>query len=648
MKPDPAFRLLAGRRRFPATRGLSYHLLCLVLCVSSSACTGVTTRPDRPKKRISETTKKDADEQAKRGLRAYEQGEHRAALVALRRAVESGADMPVVALSQLYIAKAHFALGEFDRARESLKTIDPQSLSEPLRREAQQLRYLLRHKEKGCADAEKTLDPPLTVERDLALSRRFLLVAAACRIELKQWERALLTLERVPAAFDNKIPALNEWVLHWQRRIVRREVDPQAIGRLLSDKLPMIRPLVLVRALRLASREGDGKRVQELLKALKPERLGRLDAALVKEVEQRWRRPHDGGEGEIVLAVLPLSGSLKGLAQQIAKGMAAALRVFGPSSGGSKLRVQLVDANDPRGVQVVNAAIRTNSRVVAVIGLVPDASRYKSLLTTLETERVPALLFTTRAKFKNPYHIGVFPDPMLETEALVRQLALEQKSPRCAVIRGVRTIDRLRARRFASELKKRGGTVVAELAFEHQADFSQRVRRLRAHAPSCVYLPLAPALAGLVLRYLAGNDIFPKKTGDRLATRGKSRQIWVAGCASWQQKALIAESERYLQGVRIPLLFHPNRDKVGLELESYVKSVFGGPLEPAHALGFLALSLVSQSCGATCSRGSLLSALSQWKSSPTPFGVVSRTTAGSLHLEQKIYALHGTTLVPLK
>ncbi len=390
--------------------------------------------------------------------------------------------------------------------------------------------------------------------------------------------RALATLQRLLTVGVDPATAL------YIDARVRQVIQTWPDARLVKEAMPLpigsrIRGLIVERRVRLFVAAGREDRARQLL--------ARRGAGLTPE--ERARLLAAAGHPRLIGALVPLSGALRVLGREILQGMLLAAGLVGrPAPHAATILVQ-DSARDPAG----GAAALARAGVVAVVGL-PSSSRARKAAPVLQRAGVVLL---SGADGRGVPQLGSrilrgVHAPPVRAQALARWLAATGKISRVAVVHPVGGYGTHTSAAFVKEAKRRGLTVVGQVAYPRgDAALYKRFLPLAAKQPQAVFVADSAVQLEIVAPQLglAGLQAAPLSQVVR-ARRGGPSKVLLLSTAEGVSDRLVKNVSHAVAGAILAPGFYP--DPADPALASFVKAYqqsFGRPPSRYAALGYLSV-----------------------------------------------------------
>jgi len=352
----------------------------------------------------------------------------------------------------------------------------------------------------------------------------------------------------------------------------------------LLQRLPMgsaVRSWLVLRQAEVSIGAGKEQAARMLLsasKGLDPDRKRRLLAA--------------AGHPRSIGALVPLTGRLWGLGQNLLRGMILAAGLSAQSRGHFTTIVARDSARDPAR----SAAALARLGVVAVVG-VPLSSNARRAAPVCQKEGLPLLL---GADGKGLPQLGTFifrgvHSPVQRARALARYLAATRKVIRVAVLHPGNGYGRRVAKAFADEAGKSSLVVVATVVYNRKnPTLYKRFKSLATRGTQAVFVADSATHLELVAPQLglAGLQAVPLRQLGRGKNRGRGKVLLLSTAEGLRARLVKNVGHSVAGAVLAPGFYADALDpKLGSFITAF-QQVFGQPPDRYAALGYLAVQRI--------------------------------------------------------
>lgn len=162
-----------------------------------------------------------------------------------------------------------------------------------------------------------------------------------------------------------------------------------------------------------------------------------------------------------------------------------------------------------------------------------------------------------------------------------------------AVVRSNNRYRQIMAQVFIEEVRRAGGRVVLELEYKAgSASLTKLARQLRTQHFHAVFVSDALKGGSLFLRFMAREDIWPRRGQKKPPKESRLRYVDVLGPAQWTVGKLRADDQRYVQGATVAVEWGGANTKVAQTLTDKARAEFNRKPGLFWAIGYEALRMV--------------------------------------------------------
>ena len=401
--------------------------------------------------------------------------------------------------------------------------------------------------------------------------------------------------------------------------------EPDALVQ--SRRFELVERLSHGRAAALLTAAPD--RAARALLASRKARDSRKPAATKRKVD-----PHRVG------VLLPLSGRLAKVGQRLLDGMRLGL------DEDTSLVVRDTAGLPGRAAALVSEL--ADEGVIVMLGPLDRsvASAAAEAATSLE---VPLVRLSIEDPVLPPsdWVFRAFLSRRADCRALVR-LARREGLSRFAVVHADSGWGAALSRTFAAEVEAaEGARLVTSLPYPKDALNVRKVAKELRRAPvDVVFVADKPDRAGLVLRFLAREDIWTRAGRKRVTASGEVRYVQIFGPSEWKDRPIAEDDVRYLSGVVVASGWPGSADTAVAALSARATAAFGHGLGRFGAIGHDALMAV-QAAGASTRKALAQRLRSPDRGARGVLGELRFDAAGEPIRSHRLYRAMKTAFVPL-
>lgn len=260
-----------------------------------------------------------------------------------------------------------------------------------------------------------------------------------------------------------------------------------------------------------------------------------------------------GSDERLVIgALLPLTGSDRGIGRRAMAGMLLAMEAYDHSG---TPRVTLVFEDSNRDPEAAMERLVTGG-ATAVVGPL-DSGRADGFAEAAARHEVPLLTLTAvypRAarSEENSYVLRNFMDPVTEARAAATVAFHHLEDRRAAVVYPDVGYGRRVSEAFRDEFRRLGGQVVSAISFDRSSsNFSDVAERVAASEPEAIFIPDAASNVAEMAAFLADHDIWGMAKGESRRAGGR-RNVHYLGTSLWYDSILTRQASEYVRGAIIP------------------------------------------------------------------------------------------------
>lgn len=260
-----------------------------------------------------------------------------------------------------------------------------------------------------------------------------------------------------------------------------------------------------------------------------------------------------GSDDRLVIgALLPLTGSDRGIGRRAMAGMLLAMEAFDHSG---TPRVTLVFEDSTGDPKAAMERLVTGG-ATAVVGPL-DSGRADGFARAAARHEVPLLTLTAvypRAarSEENSFVLRNFMDPVTEARAAATVAFHHLEDRRAAVVYPDVGYGRRVSEAFSEEFRRLGGQVVAAISFDRSSsNFSDVAGRVAASDPEAIFIPDSASNVAEMAAFLADHDIWGMAKGESRSAGGR-RNVHYLGTSLWYDSILTRQASEYVRGAIIP------------------------------------------------------------------------------------------------
>ena len=283
--------------------------------------------------------------------------------------------------------------------------------------------------------------------------------------------------------------------------------------------------------------------------------------------------------------LLPLSGKLEAFGRQVLRGLRAGL------DDNTTLFVRDVA---PKGVSLRGLVDELESLgVTAMLGPLSRGTASK-LAPLVHARNIPLVRFTVEDPTieRSPWAFRVFLSRRSQCEAQVAR-SMAKGASRFAVVHADSPYGKALSGVFMKTVESLGGTLVIVQSYPVGSNnLTESIKKLAKHSFDALYVASAASQAGIVLRFLAREDIWSRRSGRSGTTKESIRYIHLLAPSEWKNPQTLQDAGRYLYGVVVPLEWPGVDDPATKRFVGTIRRAFG--LDPGlfEAVGYDAIRLV--------------------------------------------------------
>ena len=345
-------------------------------------------------------------------------------------------------------------------------------------------------------------------------------------------------------------------------------------------------------------------------------------------------------KSRVLGVILPLSGRYATFGKAVRRGMELALEQLGSAEYPVKLLFRDSAGDAERSARAVSE-LANAEQALAVLGpLVGTAA--EAAAARAQLERLPLLTLSQRTGLAEtgPYVFRSSLTSALQARTLAAYAVEEQGLRTFAVLAPDNRLGREMSSRFAAEIEKRGGAIVAERHYAADAtDFRRQILLLKGEDPDAPEQPEQPAAteAEEEVPELPFEALFIPDYAERVGLIAPQlayygvREVALLGINGWNDPELLRLAEGYVEGAVFSDGFY--RYSPYPFVQAFVNSYFeryGAEPTILEAQGYDAAGIVlaQLSRGEQLSRDDLRTALSQLRNYPGVAGATSFDAQG--------------------
>ncbi|MCB9547441.1 MAG: penicillin-binding protein activator [Myxococcales bacterium] len=264
----------------------------------------------------------------------------------------------------------------------------------------------------------------------------------------------------------------------------------------------------------------------------------------------------EAGERVHVGVLVPLSGNLRPLGEQLALGLEA-LQSNEDRPGASPGPVLLIrDASQPEDLPAAFDAF-VEEGVFGVVGLFDKA--VAPAAAQAAAERGVPLVMLTSSDVATAVEGPVW--RALHTPGLVARTAagagLMRGGRRAAVLRPDNSYGRTLGSWFSQSWQAGGGEVDGEVVWDaNKPDWARVAKKVKGIRADTLFVPCDARAAAQLLSHLAAEGTWVRGVKSRFKAPPKdARELWLIGTPEWYAPSLLTQARRYAEGVMVPVPF---------------------------------------------------------------------------------------------
>lgn len=239
-------------------------------------------------------------------------------------------------------------------------------------------------------------------------------------------------------------------------------------------------------------------------------------------------KPHTIG------CLLPLSGKFSVFGNRALKGVELALTRYSPQSGFSPVNLAIKDTeSDPEKAEIaVDELIKEN--VSAIIGPMGTAETV-SAAKKAQAGGVPIIVLSQKENITDTgdFVFRNFLTPKMQVKSLVEYAMHKKGISRFVVLYPNENYGKTFTAFFTSEVQANGGKILRSESYDPAlTDFTDSIKKIAAHDFEAIFIPDAPAKAGLIVPQLAYLDL---------------NNIYLLGTNIWHSQKMIDMAEDFLK-----------------------------------------------------------------------------------------------------